>query len=122
MKVSFRPLLVIGACVFVALLTVCVVRNREIFAQRVSSGISQAIAKEDQKFLDDLFQIQSQGSQQQVNTARAPLRKTEFEMNSETVRRAELVVHSGTVKRAQLVQPQLKSFRFSKKAFKREIE
>ena len=43
-------------------------------------------------------------------------------MNSEIVRRAELVVHTGTVKRAQLVQRQLKSFRSSKKAFKREIE
>ena len=122
MKVSFRLLLMIGACVFVALVTVCVVRDREMVAQKLSSRISQAIAKEDQEFLNDLFQIQSQGSQQQVNTARAPLPKTEFEMNSEIVRRAELVVHTGTVKRAQLVQRQLKSFRSSKKAFKREIE
>jgi len=111
MKVSLRPLLVPGVCVFVAFVTVCVVRNREIIAQTVSSGTSQAVAKEDQKFLDDLFQNQSQESQQQVDTPRAPVAKTEFEMNSETVRRAELVVHSGTVRRAELVQPQLKLLR-----------
>ena len=105
MQVSLRPLLLTGACVFVAFVTVCAVRNREIVPQGVSSGISQAVAKEDQKFLDGLFQNQSQESQQQVDTARAPVLKTEFEMNSETVRRAELVVNSGTVKRAELVQP-----------------
>ena len=119
MKVSLRPLLMTGACAFVAFVTVCVVRNREIIAQRVSPGISQAVAKEDQKFLDDLFQNQSQ---QQVDTARAPVPKTEFELNNETVRRAELVVHSGTVKRAELVQPPLKLFRSSKKAFKGAME
>ena len=108
MKITLRPLLVTGAFVFVAFVTVCVVRNREIFAGRVSSGISQGVAKEDQRFLDGLFQNQSQEGQQQVDTARAPVPKTEFAMNSETVRRAELVVNSGTVKRAELVQPQRK--------------
>jgi hypothetical protein len=108
MKVSLRPLLVTGACVFVAFVTVCVLQNREIIAQSVSSGISQAVAKKDQKFLDSLFRNQSQQSQQPGDTARAPVPKTEFEMNTETVRRAELVVHSGTVKRAELVQYPLK--------------
>jgi hypothetical protein len=104
MKVWLRPLLVTGAFVLVAFATFRAVRNREIVAERVSSGTSQAIAKEDQKFLDGLFQNQSQESQRQVDAARAPLPKTEFATNSETVRRAELVVNSGIVKRAELVQ------------------
>jgi hypothetical protein len=126
MKVSLRPslrsLLVTGACVFVAAVTVCVVQNRERISERVFSGISQSIAREDQKFLDGLSNNQSQESQQQINTARAPFPRTEFDMNSEIVRRAELVVHSETVKRAQLVQPQLKLIRSSKRASKREID
>jgi hypothetical protein len=108
MQVSLRPLLVTGACVFLAFATVCVVRNRETVTQGVPWGISQAVAKEDQTFLDGLLQNQSRKSQQQVDTARAPVPKTEFEMNNQTVRRAELVVHSGIVKRAELVQPRLK--------------
>ena len=108
MKISLRPLLVTGAFVIVAFVTVCIVRNREIIAERGSSGISQVVAREDEKFLDDLVQDQSQESQRQVDTAHAPVPKTDFEMNSETVRRAELVVNSGTVKRAELVRPQRK--------------
>jgi hypothetical protein len=108
MKVWLGPLLVTGAFVLVTFVTVCAVRNREIVAERVSSGISQAVAKEDQKFLDGLFQNQSQESQRQVDATRAPVPKTEFAMNSETVRRAELVVNSGIVKRGELVQPQRK--------------
>jgi hypothetical protein len=113
LRPSLRPLLVTSACVSMAFVTVCVVRNRDTIAQRVSPGVSQAITKEDQKFLDDLLQNQSQENQQQVNTARAPVPMAEFEMNSEAVRRAELVVHSQTVKPAQLVEPQLKLFRSS---------
>jgi hypothetical protein len=107
-KVWLGPLLVTGAFVLVAFVTVCAVRNREIVAGRFSSGISRAVAKEDQKFLDGLFQNQSQESQRQVDATRAPVPKTEFAMNSETVRRAELVVNSGIVKRGELVQPQRK--------------
>ena len=40
MKASFRLLLMIGACVFAALVTVCVVRDREMVAQKLSSRIS----------------------------------------------------------------------------------
>jgi hypothetical protein len=122
LRPSLRPLLVTGACVFVAAVTVCVVQNRERISERVFSGISQSIAREDQKFLDSLSNNQSQESQQQINTARAPFPGTEFDMNSEIVRRAELVVHSETVKRAQLVQPQLKLIRSSKRASKRDLD
>jgi hypothetical protein len=95
-----------GVCVSVTFLALCVIRNREIIAQRISSGTFHAIAKDDQKFLDDLLRNENQEGQQQLDTARVPVPNAELQINGEKVRRAELVVHSGIVKRAQLVQPQ----------------
>jgi len=104
LKVLPRLVVMAGVCVFVTFLALCVIRNREIIAQRISSF--HAIAKDDQKFLDDLLRIENQEGQQQLDTARVPVPNAELQMNGEKVRRAELVVHSGIVKRAQLVQPQ----------------
>ena len=103
LKVLPRLVVMAGVCVSVTAL--CVIRNREIIAQRISSGTFHAIAKDDQKFLDDLLRNENQEGQQQLDTARVPVPNAELQINGETVRRAELVVHSGIVKRAQLVQP-----------------
>jgi hypothetical protein len=106
LKVLPRLVVMAGVCVSVTFLALCVIRNREIIAQRISSGTFHAIAKDDQKFLDDLLRNENQEGQQQLDTARVPVANAELQINGETVRRAELVVHSGIVKRAQLVQPQ----------------
>jgi hypothetical protein len=94
-----------GVCVSVTFLALSVIRNREIIAQRISSGTFHSIAKDDQKFLDDLLRNENQEGQQQLDTARVPVVNAELQINGETVRRAELVVHSGIVKRAQLDVP-----------------
>jgi hypothetical protein len=106
LKVLPRLVVMAGVCGSVTFLALCVIRNREIIAQRISPGTFHAIAKDDQKFLDDLLRNENQEGQQQLDTARVPVANAELQINGETVRRAELVVHSGIVKRAQLVQPQ----------------
>lgn len=104
LKVLPRLVVMAGVCVSVTFLALWVIRNREIIAQRISSF--HAIAKDDQKFLDDLLRNENQEGQQQLDTVRVPVPNAELQINGEKVRRAELVVHSGIVKRAQLVQPQ----------------
>jgi hypothetical protein len=106
LKVLPRLVVMAGFCVSVTFLALCVIRNRETIAHRISSGTFHAIAKDDQKFLDDLLRNENQEGEQQLDTARVPVANAELQINGETVRRAELVVHSGIVKRAQLVQPQ----------------
>ena len=91
LKVLARLVVMAGVCVSVTFLALCVIRNREIIAQRISSGTFHAIAKDDQKFLDDLLRNENQEGQQQLDTARVPVANAELQINGETVRRAELV-------------------------------
>jgi len=91
LKVLPRLVVMAGVCVSVTFLALCVIRNREIIAQRISSGTFHAIAKDDQKFLDDLLRNENQEGQQQLDTARVPVANAELQINGETVRRAELV-------------------------------
>src|SRR5260221_13159273 len=106
LKVLPRLVVMAGVCVSVTFLALCVIRNREPIAQRISSGTFHALAKDDQKFLDDLLRNRNQQGQQPLDTARGPVANAELQINRETVRRAELVIHSGIVKRAQLGPPQ----------------
>src|SRR5258708_4079170 len=91
LKVLPRLVVMAGVCVSVTFLALCVIRNRETIAQRISSGTFHAIAKDDQKFLDDLLRNENQEGQQQLDTARVPVANAELQINGETVRRAELV-------------------------------
>src|SRR5260370_5134886 len=84
-----------GVCVSVTFLALCVIRNREIIARRISSGTFHAIAKDDQKFLDDLLRNENQEGQQQLDTARVPVANAELQIN--VVRRFDVQNWSYTV-------------------------
>jgi hypothetical protein len=103
-----KPVLVVvlGACICLALVTLIVVHKGDVTAQRGNPAgasniceVPQAISKEDHKLLDDLFQQQNQVSDSK------PVPRAELIVNTSQVKRAQLVVNSRAVERAEQVRP-----------------
>jgi hypothetical protein len=103
-----KPVLVVvvGACMCLALVTLVIVHKGDVTAQRGNPAgttsirdVPQAISKEDHQFLNDLFQQQSQESDSK------PVPKAELIVNTSQVKRAQLVVNGRVVERAELVRP-----------------
>ena len=108
-----RPVLIVvlGACICLALVTLVVVHKGDVTAQRGNPAgsanirdVPQAISKEDHKFLDDLFQQQNQEQQNQESDSK-PVPRAELIVNTSQVKRAQLVVNSRVVERAEPVRP-----------------
>ena len=106
-----KPVLVVvvGACMCLALVTLVVVHKGDVTAQRGNPAgasniceVPQAISKEDHKLLDDLFQQQTQ--ENQVSDSK-PVPRAELIVNTSQVKRAQLVVNSRAVERAEQVRP-----------------
>jgi hypothetical protein len=105
---------VVASSVALILVTVMILRKREMIAQRGHSlgalsyrSIPEAVREEDRRFLDDLFQKQNQDlpgiAKAQNDSKRVP--RAKLIVNSSEVKRAQLVVNNAIVKRAELVQP-----------------
>jgi hypothetical protein len=108
-----KPVLVVvfGACICLALVTLIVVHKGDVTAQRGNPAgasniceVPQAISKEDHKLLDDLFQQRNQEQQNQVSDSK-PVPRAELIVNTSQVKRAQLVVNSRVVERAEQVRP-----------------
>lgn len=108
-----KPVLVVvvGACMCLALVTLVIVHKGDVTAQRGNPAgtasicdVPQAISKEDHQFLNDLFQQQSQEQQNQESDSK-PVPKAELIVNTSQVKRAQLVVNGRVVERAELVRP-----------------
>jgi hypothetical protein len=124
-KAWAKPVLVVvlGASVCLALVTLIIVYKGDVFAPRGNSAgtldysdVPLAISKEDHKFLDDLLQKQNQDNQRQTNsvpgqnvakaeTDSKPVPRAELVVNTSEVKRARLVVNGRIVERAERVQP-----------------
>ena len=103
-----KPVLVVvlGACVCLALVTLVVVHKGDLTAQRGNPAgganirdVPQAVSKEDHRFLDDLSQQQNQESDSK------PVPRAELIVNTSQVKRAQLVVNGRVVERAEPVRP-----------------
>ena len=81
-------------------------------------GVPRVVGKEDEKFLDNLFQHQNQSVQQEANpgatlgndvaTAQGngiPVRRAELIVNISKVRRSQLVVNRRVLERGEIVRP-----------------
>jgi hypothetical protein len=80
-KIWTKPVLIVllGACICLAFVTLIIVRKGEVIAQKGNSAgtlnsceVPQAISKEDYKFLDDLVQQQDQDNERQTNPVAKP--------------------------------------------------
>lgn len=114
----------LGTCICLAFVTGFIFHKAEVSRGKNSigkpsyAGVPRVVGKEDEKFLDDLFQQQNQSVQQETNpvvkldndvaTAQGdakPVRRAELIVNASRVRRAQLVVNGRVLERGELVRP-----------------
>ena len=116
---------VLGASTCLILVAFMIVHRGTVTGQRGDSvgksnngAVSEALIKEDRKFLDDLFQEQNQEKQGQTSPVvtpgqslakgqsdSIPVPRAELIVNTAEVKRAQLVVNGRIVERAELVRP-----------------
>jgi hypothetical protein len=113
----------LGACSFLAFVTLIIVHTRDVLAQRGTSAgtlqfgvVPQPIREGDHIFLDNLFEQKNQNNQRQTdsvsqpgqNVAKAdgdlnPAPRAELIVNTSKVKRAQLIVNSRMIKRAEVI-------------------